>query len=152
VSNYKYQLFKTVREEGRNGRFFCQLASNSQEFLVWGVSFPSLSHSSIAMEKGESLPKYSPDTHCSFCLHILKGKKDRRRLTEQDGLVYISGQVALIGPTKMIGAKFACDKCRGVNNARLSVLVLPAAPCGTFFSPALFHNLFYYTVIHLYFW
>jgi len=71
------------------------------------------------MEKGESLPNYSPETHCAFCLHVLKGKKDRRRLSEQDGLVYISGQVVLIGPTKMIGAKFACQKCWGRNTAEV---------------------------------
>jgi hypothetical protein len=75
------------------------------------------------MEKDESLPKYSPDTHCAFCLHVLRGKKDRCRLSEKDGATFISGQVALIGLAKMIGAKFACKKCFARNYSEITVLV-----------------------------
>lgn len=96
------------------------------------------------MEKAESLKLPTPVTHCGYCNKFLRGKKDRRKISQKDGLNYISGQIVLIGDTKMIGAKFACQKCFGKNNCELTVLRCLATLCDnesfTFFLP---HNNLY---------
>src|SRR4051812_25204871 len=73
------------------------------------------------MEKAASLSNYSPDSHCAFCLRVLRSSDRWRPVSTEDGLIFIGGQVSFLEPPKFIGAKFACDGCFGRNLAQVKV-------------------------------
>ncbi len=124
---------QTNKEEGRTGRFLCPLSVFFGLERKQVLSFCSLSYSSIAMEKDEPSSLQCPDTHCALCGHRFRGKKDRRVLSDRDGVLYISGQVSLLGDSIFMEPKFACQKCFGDNSSLvwvpLSVLTLAHSLC-----------------------
>lgn len=141
VSLNFFTKMQTEWEEGRKVRFFCPVREIPARPPESGVSLQSVFHSSIAMEKAGSAPNYAPDTHCAFCGHALRGKKDRRRIEERQGIKYISGQVSLLGDTIFMEPKFACQKCPGRNLGKLTVLNVLATRCYTSHSPSLYNIL-----------
>lgn len=121
------QLFRGVPLSESSGNFV-RVEGNCCSLEEIPLSSLSLSYSSIAMEKDEPSSLECPDTHCAFCGHMFRGKKDRRALSEREGVLYISGQVSLLGNSIFMEPKFACQKCFGENSSlvwvHLSVLTV----------------------------